>query len=291
MLLRSQFRPLNEDITMIQKNRDRGIPTFANINLLGECNAACYFCIGKDLAIELKGKNQLDTHFSRWKNFIEFLDMCKKKGVENLYFTGQTADGLQYKYLGRAVTFLQGLGFKVGVRTNGFLAEEKMPIIQGMQGGVGYSIHSLSPETNFKIMGSYIQPDWDTVIPQSGKNVRISIVLGKYNIGEFFDLVEYISKFNNVRYIQVRRISTDTRLDELSEDIKIYEEFYEEFQQAYPKYGDFYLAQQHRLFDKEVNFWRTIETSANSLNYFTDGTISDEYFIVEGYLKNMEKSL
>lgn len=55
------------------------------------------------------------------------------------------------------------------------------------------------------------------------------------------------------------------------------------------KTGEFYLADQYNLFGKEINFWRTVETNINSLNYFTDGTCSDEYFIVEGYLKYYNK--
>ena len=39
---------------MINKNRNRGKFTFANINLLGKCNADCYFCLGKDIADELR---------------------------------------------------------------------------------------------------------------------------------------------------------------------------------------------------------------------------------------------
>lgn len=34
---------------MIIKNRKRDKYTFANINLLGKCNADCYFCLGKDI--------------------------------------------------------------------------------------------------------------------------------------------------------------------------------------------------------------------------------------------------
>jgi hypothetical protein len=30
----------------------------------------------------------------------------------------------------------------------------------------------------------------------------------------------------------------------------------------------------------------TVRTSVNNYNYFTDGTVSDEYFVIEGYLKN-----
>jgi molybdenum cofactor biosynthesis enzyme MoaA len=273
-------------VAMINKNRDRGKATFANINLLGKCNADCFFCLGKDLLTELHGKDQLETHYSEWLNFGKFVNMCSKEGIKNLYLTGQTADGLQYKYLGEIVSYLQSIGFNVGVRTNGFLAEDKMDIINTMNAGIGYSIHSLDDCTNYKIMGSYIKPNWDKVIPASGKNVRVSVVLCEYNVNEFFDIIKYISTFENVRYIQVRRISTDTRFEELQQHIKVYEDFYKELDTAYPSYGNFYSAQQHEIFGKEVNFWRTVETSINSFNYFTDGTISDEYFIVEGYLKN-----
>jgi len=41
--------------------------------------------------------------------------------------------------------------------------------------------------------------------------MRISIVLNRYNIDERDSLLKYISKYPNVRYIQVCRISTDTR--------------------------------------------------------------------------------
>lgn len=50
---------------IINKNRNREKYTFANINLLGTCNANCYFCLGKDISEELSGKNQLNVHFSK----------------------------------------------------------------------------------------------------------------------------------------------------------------------------------------------------------------------------------
>lgn len=276
------------EITKINKNRKREKFSFANINLLGACNANCYFCLGKDIAKELKGKNQLDTHFSEWKNFDKFIEMCKQEDIKKLYLTGQTADGLQYRYLREIIDYLQENGFVVGVRTNGRLALQKMECINAMKDEIAYSIHTLKPEVNEKIMGFRTIPDWDKIIPLSGDNVRISIVLCRYNIDEFDELIRYISKFDNVRYIQVRRISTDTRFDLLKEDIELYEQFYQKFANEHTKdrISDFYLAQRYMIYGKEVNFWRTVETSVNSLNYFTDGTCSDEYFIVEGYLKN-----
>jgi len=271
----------------INKNHNRENFTFANINLLGTCNANCYFCLGKDISKELAGKNQLNVHFTEWKNFSKFLETCKSKNIKKLYLTGQTADGLQYHYIKELVNFLQGdHGFSVGVRTNGYLALQKMDVIKLMKEEIGYSIHTLDAKINKTIMGIESMPDWDRIIPASGNNVRVAIVVNRYNINEIDSLIKYISKFKNVRYIQIRRISTETRKDELMPDIELYEKFYNKFSKDHKQIGTFYLAQQFELYGKEVDFWRTVETSCNSLNYFTDGTCSDEYFIIDGYLKN-----
>lgn len=277
----------------IKKNRDRSAFTFANINLLGSCNANCYFCLGKDIPDQLKGKNQLNVHFTAWENFDKFLTMCKTEGVYKLYLTGQTADGLQYMYLKEIIDCLQGMGFTVGVRTNGYLAEAKMDCIRLMKDEIAYSIHTLNPGINKIIMGKNYLPNWNKIIPLSGDNVRISIVINRFNVNEFDNLAKYISKFDNVKYVQVRRISTDTRFEMLKEDIELYETFYNEISNKYKdsRIDDFYKAQRFMIYGKEFNFWRTVETSINSLNYFTDGTCSDEYFIVEGYLKHMKVNL
>jgi MoaA/NifB/PqqE/SkfB family radical SAM enzyme len=272
------------------KNRFRDKYSFANINLLGRCNADCYFCLGKDIKTELADQNQLQVPYSQWQNFERFLMVCEGCGVKKLYITGQTADGLQYKYLDELVDYLQNKGFVVGVRTNGYLALNKMATIRKMKDEIGYSIHTLNTITNKIIMGVEKIPDWDKIIPLSGDNVRIAIVLNRYNINEFDDIVKYVSKFSNVKYIQVRRISTDTRLDELSEDIQLFEKFFNAFHEGKKEVGKFCLAPSYELYGKQISFWRTIETSCNSLNYFTDGTCSDEYFVVEGYLKYCRRS-
>lgn len=279
------------ETNIIKKNREREKYTFANINLLGNCNANCYFCLGKDISEELKGKNQLNIHFSEWKNFDSFLEKCKQENIKKLYLTGQTADGLQYHYLNELIDYLQDNGFLVGLRSNGYLAESKMCSINKMKDEIAYSIHTLDKDVNKTIMGKNYIPNWENIIPKSGDNVRISIVLTRYNINEIENLIKYISKFDNVRYIQIRRISTETRYDELKEDIELYEKFYSYIEEKYKenRIDDFYKAQRYIIEGKEVNFWRTIETSINSLNYFTDGTCSDKYFIVEGYLEYMNK--
>lgn len=104
------------------------------------------------------------------------------------------------------------------------------------------------------------------------------------------DIIKYLSKFDEIDYIQARRISTDTREDTLLEDVEIYENLYREVEKKFGIYDTFYNAQRIRMFGKEVCWWRTVETTANSINYFTDGTISGNYFVVEGYLNNYKCS-
>jgi MoaA/NifB/PqqE/SkfB family radical SAM enzyme len=269
---------------MVFKNRDRKAPDFANINLLGPCNADCFFCLGKDLP-QLSGIDNLDLHFSEWENFDRFLNLCVDWGIEKLYMTGQTADGLQYRYLPELVDHLQSQLFTVGLRSNGYLAERKIDTIQKMKGEIGYTINALTPYGNKAVMGRSVIPNWAEIIPQSGDNVRISVVITDHSIREFIGIILFIKQFPNVKYVQFRRISTEHRMGQLAPHIARYEQFYTTIRELYPQTGEFHTAQEHLIEGVKCYFWRTTEATCNSFNYFTDGTVSDEYFIVEGYEK------
>jgi MoaA/NifB/PqqE/SkfB family radical SAM enzyme len=270
---------------MINKNRNReSVFDFANINLLGKCNADCFFCLGKDIEKELSIHDQTKIHFSEWKNFNKFIDGCKEKNIKKIYLTGQNTDSLLYKYFSELRDYIQSMGFEFGIRTNGYKALSMLDEIKKCNGEIGVSVNSLIPDVNYDIMKRIDIPDWNKIIPEI-ENIRISIVVNRYNKDEFFSIIDYVAQFKNVKYIQVRRISTDTRENFLMPDIKIYEALYEDVKNKYKLIGNFYLAQQFCISGIEVDFWRTVETSINSINYFTDGTLSNKYFVVEGYLE------
>jgi MoaA/NifB/PqqE/SkfB family radical SAM enzyme len=266
------------------KNRNRNRPTFANINLLGKCNANCFFCLGKDLP-ELEGENQLNTHYSEWKNFEQFLSLCKRNGVKKLFFTGQTADGLQYKHLLSATRHLQSRGFEVGLRTNGYLALKKMDSIREMTGEIGYTINSLDPIKNYQIMARYAIPNWDSIIKKT-TNCRFSIVVNRFNKSEILRIIQNLSVYKNVKYIQLRRVSTDNRTELLKEDMEAYDEILFESSRIFGKVDEFCTSEAYLIHGKPCYFWQTTGTTVNSFNYFTNGVVSDEYFIVEGYQKH-----
>ncbi|OHA06639.1 MAG: hypothetical protein A2934_01075 [Candidatus Sungbacteria bacterium RIFCSPLOWO2_01_FULL_47_10] len=268
-----------------QKNRERDDYSFANINLLGKCNTNCFFCLGLDLAGVIDDQNQLAIPFAEWKNFETFLKKCKDNRIRKIYITGQNTDSLMYRCLEQLIDFLHAQDFAVGLRTNGYLALARMELINRCELSAGYSIHTLSPVTNRMIMGRDDLPDWDSIIPAT-QRPRVSIVLNRCNKQEFFELLRYVAKFENVRYIQIRRVSTDTRNDLLMPDMVVYEEIYSQVRNIFPLKRRFATdAEVYEIYGKDVVFWRTIKTSVNSMNYFTDDTVSDMYFIVEGYLK------
>ncbi len=270
------------------KNRDRDPYTFANINLLGRCNCDCFFCLGKDIPELLQQHDQRAVHFSKWRNFWPFLRKCYDEKVFKLYVTGQNTDSLQYIYLQELIDFLHRQGFEVGLRTNGYLAHKRMAVINSTDLSVGYSIHSLNPSTTRDILGRCDTPDWDTILTET-ERPRVQVVINRYNEGEFWPLLDYITGFDRVRYVQVRRICSDTREAELKNDIEAHDRIHAAVKQLYELkkiiYGN---AEVYEIDGKDVVFWRTVKTTANSLNYFTDGTVSDQYFIVEGYCKHCQ---
>lgn len=274
---------------IIMKNRDRDSYSFANINLLGKCNVDCFFCLGKDIKDLLSKHNHLNDYFMDWQNFTDFINILKKNRIDKVYITGQNTDALLYTQIGQLIDYLHEEHFAVGLRTNGYLAPDRLSTIKKCDLSVGYSIHSLNSTINKMILGTPKVPDWEYIL-SSTPNCRVSIVLNRCNEYDFYDTVRFVSNFENVKYIQVRRVSTDTRCDLLAPDVAAYERVYTQVSNAYELSKKFVTdAEEYIIYGKPVVFWRTVKTSVNSMNYFTDGTISPTYFIVEGYLENYKR--
>lgn len=277
---------------MIRKNRDRSEYSFANINFLGRCSLDCLFCLGKDLKEEFSKYNQLDTPPSKLPNLDKFLDLCKEHNIKSIYLTGQNTDSLLYKHLDELVNYLQeDRNFKVGLRTNGLLAKRKISTINKCKKSISYTMLTLNPKTMETITGVRAIPDFDyifqnVIIPQ-----RVATVVTTQNVDEILGLVNFVAKYPQVKYFQIRRISTDTREQEMKPHIEAFEEFYERVKKEFPQIGEFEKSPILDIYGVKTSFWRTVETSVNSLNYFSNGVISDWYFIIEGYLKNRAEYL
>lgn len=274
-----------------EKNMDREQKySFANINLIGKCNADCYFCLGKDIENVLSQQNQMSTHFSEWNNLDKYLDLCGQYGVEKIYLTGENTDPLIYKYLQELIDYVQSKGFNVGIRNNGYLALRKMEAINSCRDEIGYSVNAISAEANQKVMGRPDIPNWNEIIPATN-NPRTSIIVSRHNRDEFFDIVKLLSQFDNIRYVQARCIVSETRNDMMEKDQEVFEELHAYVKVNFPLVDSFHGASIYDIHGIRVSFWRNWDTNINSLNYFSDGTISESYFIINGYLKNQNKEL
>lgn len=270
----------------MKKNRDREKAVFANINLQGPCNYKCFFCLGNDINCN---SNYLKVHFSKWKNFNEYLEKCKKNKIKKIYLTGQNTDPLLYKYLSELIEYLKKEGFIVGIRTNGVKALERQKEIESCNGGVSYSIHSLDSKTNYLITKSKQVLDIKNIDKKIEKDYRVAIVINRYNKDEILDMIKELSKLKKLRYIQLRWVSTDNRYYDLKEDIKAFDELSKYIENNYECIDEFYKAKIYDIFGIKTSLWKTVKTSINSFNYFTEGIISENYFVVEGYLQGREK--
>ena len=272
---------------LAKKNRDRSPYSFANINLLGNCNVNCYFCLGKDLNDEFAKYNSLHTHWSEWENWDKFIETCKTHNIPQIYLTGQNTDSLMYKYTDSLFEEIKRLGFHIGLRTNGLLAKKKIDLINSCTtcfgDAVSYSIHTLDKDTQIKIWETPLVPDWDWILRNTTSKMRVSIVLNRYNKDEVLRIIEFLSNYDNVEYIQVRKVCTDTRYELLEEDMILFEELEQQVKCQFVNVGSFETANTYLIYGKNVSFWRTVGTTVNSINYFTNGVLSEEYFIIEGY--------
>lgn len=261
---------------------------------MGKCNLKCFFCIGNELKniSEQVGKNitkisQLNVPFKEWKNFDRFLKDTKDIGIEKLYLTGMNTDPALYKYLPELIKYLKEQGFKVGIRTNGYYYPKQMPeVLSSLNSGISYSIHSVNPDINRKIIGTSKMPAWDIIIPKSGENCRVATVVNRYNEDDILNTIKYLSKFPNVKYIQLRSICSDIEKERYTLDTQAFENLKNKIAKNFSKVKDYKGYPVYNIYGKEVSFWDPLQVTINSTNYFTDGTISNSYFVTEGYSKS-----
>ena len=258
---------------------------------MGRCNCDCYYCLGKDLPA--RSSPSLYTPHTAWPDFNIFLQRCADLNLRKLYLTGLDTDPLLYQHLADLITALQAdrRGFDVGLRTNGFAlygaaGPSLMNTINTCREEIGYSVLSLRPTTQKMICGVSHVPDWLDIITRTKPPCRVSIVVNRCNQHEILEIIRHLAPLHPtyLNYIQLRRVCTETRLHDLWPDIHAYEQVYTQLYQTFPVQGRLWGdADVFQIDDIPVVCWRTTKTTINSINYFTDGTFSEDYFIIEGY--------
>ena len=252
---------------------------YGEILFVGKCNFSCFYCLGHEMH-ESTMCNTLNTHFQEWPNFDKWLDSLKANNVKTIYLSSTNSEPLLYMYLSELIDFLQDIGFNVGIRTNASL---DTTICNKCKEEISLSLQSLNPVTFEKITGVKLTFDFIENLKKIIKdNVRVSIVVNRYNKNEIFDMINKLKDFN-IRYVQLRQCYKYYETD-IQPDIDAFNEVKNKLN-SFPIKGHFNESVIYDVNGLSVSIWETIfkKESISSSNYWTNGIVTDNNLLVEGY--------
>jgi wyosine [tRNA(Phe)-imidazoG37] synthetase (radical SAM superfamily) len=234
-------------------------------------------------------ENQLSLRFEHWNNFNAFITKLEEENINKIFLSSVVAEPMMYKHLHELVKHLIGLGFNVGVRTNGYFFLEKIDTIKMMDAEISLSINSLNCDTNQAICGVHDLPDYDTIFDELyklNKSCRVSIVINRFNRNEIFQILDYLSTKECVSYVQLRKIykyDNSIRQDDANSFDLIKNELSQNFQMV----GNYYESQIFDYQGLKVSIWENVfkKSSIRSINYFTNGLISTNNLLIPAYEK------
>lgn len=271
--------------------------TFANINFIGKCNQSCFYCLGNELAEEVEGVDNMSTHFSEFLHLPYFLKECREHSIEQVYLTGLNVDPMQYEYLRDFIAFIKQEGFYVGMRTNGItLDTSNIDIINSLttcaRDAVGYSCLAYTGWIRPHIGGKDTFIDWHWTLENTKVPFRMSHVVTTQTCLELFGMIRWLAQYGP-EYIQLRKVASQRpemiphqqAFDFVSARLLEYADIMEY------QITEYEAAKVIAWGGMDVVLWPTVDTTANSLNYFTNGTFSNDYFVIKGYKESALENL
>lgn len=252
---------------------------YGEILFVGKCNFQCFYCLGHEMHESTKC-NTLSTHFSLWPNFGKWLVDLHMNNVKTIYLSSTNSEPLLYVYLSELIDFLQDDGFNVGIRTNGSL---DTTVCNKCKEEVSLSLQSLNYDTFEKITNVMLSFDFlENLRKIQSDNLRVSIVVNRYNYTEIFDMLDKLKDFN-LRYVQLRQCYKYYETD-IQPDIDAFRNVVEKLK-SYPVKGNFNESVIYDVNGLAVSVWETVfkKSSISSSNYWTNGVITNNNLLVEGY--------
>lgn len=264
---------------------------YGEILFLGLCNLKCFYCLSAEMKkLKKEKENQMNVHFKEWKDFDTFLLRCKDKKIDTIYLSSVTTEPMLYKYINMLIKYLREKGFHVGIRTNGYYAEEKIEALLLCNEEISFSINSFNEKTNNSICKCNYIPNWSNIFEmfrKDNKKCRISIVVNQYNYNEILDMLDFLSKYKDIiSYVQLRRVY---KYDKQSKNIDgdYYYKIIKDLENIAKEKESFYESRQFLYKDLSVSLWNDVfkKESITSINYFTNGIISTNNLLIPAYEK------
>ena len=260
---------------------------YGEILFLGPCNNHCYYCLGNEMP-KAKMVDNMSTPYNELNNLDLFLDMMKEHGSDTIYLSSVRTEPLLYKDIDNLCDYLISKGFKIGIRTNG-LCDNFYNILPKLNAEISISINSLESNTNKKICRNEHVPDILSIlwrISELNKQCRISIVVNRYNYKEIEHIISLLSIYKCVSYIQLRkRYKYNKVIDNgLEEDRLRFDEVKLLIDKKHKKLPNFHESAVYDL-GVHVSLWEDVfkKESIKTLNYFSDGKITENNLLVPSY--------
>lgn len=252
---------------------------YGEILFVGQCNFKCFYCLGHEMHESTK-YNTLNTHFQNWPNFNKWLDDLHNNNVKKIYLSSTNSEPLLYEYLSELIDYLQDMRFDVGIRTNGSLDTS---VCSKCKEEVSLSLQSLNPDTFQKITNVPLSFDFLKNLSKiKSDNIRVSIVINRYNYKEIFDILDQLKDYD-LRYVQLRQCYKYYETD-IQPDIDAFNYVLNKLK-TFPIKGNFNESIIYDVYGLSVSVWETVfkKESISSSNYWTNGVITNNNLLVEGY--------
>lgn len=262
---------------------------YGEILFLGPCNYSCYYCLQNEMdKLRQEKENQLNIHYTKWNNFDKFILSCKNENIDKIYLSSTCTDPLIYMYLDELINELQKNDFKVGIRTNGILANQKLEEIKKLDEEISFSINSFNKETNMKITKKEFIPDYDNILKfleENNKKCRISIVVNKYNYKEIPEILEKLKNYNCISYVQLRKMYKYYKKMNMTEEENAFTSITNWLEENAIQVDSYYESKVYEYKNLKVSLWENVfsKNSVQSINYYTNGIISDFNLLIPIY--------
>lgn len=231
---------------------------FANILFGGPCNRACPFCIGQQLAANLRQNN---LRLYPLRNQEQFLSQVRQRGIREIVFTGTNTDPQLYRHELRLLEELRGRlpEARFCLHSNGALALRKIAVFNRYH-RVCLSFPTFEVDAYEQLMGSRRVPDLAEILRQSTVPVKIS-ALAAHTSAAFLDRLGELG----IRRVVLRRLYG------VSETVRLPE--------GLAARGNYRGNPVYDWGGMEVTLWNFGSSESTSLNLFPDGTISPHYLL------------
>ena len=265
---------------------------------MGACNCKCFYCIGQEFTSNEEDEKRMSTRPGDLKNFHKFLDILNDKGIETVYLSGAKTDPLMYKHLLEMVRILQARGFKVGIRTNGYLFWDRLDIFELLDEEISFSMQALNGDSTELICGRSDVPDWKMIFSWMRfhhKTCRVSTVVNRFNVFDIPEMLNLCAENSDVvDYFQVRRLFRE--YEEIpGRDAAAFNVARSAIETACETIGHFGSAPTYSWVFRNrklpVSVWSKPFTkdAINSVNYFPNGQITTACHLVPGKENHIEE--